>query len=812
MEAGSGEIDRLPRGMRDLAAISALAAVWVNDDPIRVAEGLAGALVNLLDLRFAYVRLPARAGRPEHEVVRTGGAAADSDGVRAIAEVLASRLNQSPRTAQAIRNPLGSGEVRLIVLPLGQDGEPGLLAAASDRPDFPTEQERLLIGVGANQATVIIEGKHALERERHQSEARQRRLLDEAEAERSQLAQVFDLSPAYTAVLRGPDHIYERANGRYYQLVGERELIGKPVREAIPEIDGQAHIEILDRVLRTGEPFVGTDMPLVLRRVPGGPLEKRVVDFVCQPLRDASGAVYGVLSHGVDLTERKRAEENQSLLAAIVESSDDAIVSKTLNGQILSWNAGAERIFGYTSNEAVGRPITMIIPTERQDEERLILERIRRGERVEHLETVRVSKHGRRIDISLTVSPVRDAAGHIVAVSKVARDITDRKRAEEALQDADTRKEQFIALLAHELRNPLAALGNSLNVLRLSGIESNVAASSRTTMERQHSHMVRLVDDLLDVSRISQNKIELRRSRVQLSDVLNSAVETVRPLIEAAGHSLTVSLPQSPVFLDADLTRLSQVFGNLLSNSVKYTERGGSIWLSAERQGGDAVIVVRDTGSGIPPEALPRIFDMFSQVERTLERNSGGLGIGLALVKGLVEMHRGTVTAESGGQGQGSTFTVRLPVMDREPAPAALEMPEEPPSQAGPQRRILVVDDNRDAAMSLATLLKLMSNDVRTAHSGREALSAAESFRPELVLMDVGMPVMDGYDTTRHLREQRWGKHIVVYALTGWGQEADRLKSQEAGCNGHLVKPVNLRDLERVLADLPAGSGPERPL
>jgi CheY-like chemotaxis protein len=203
---------------------------------------------------------------------------------------------------------------------------------------------------------------------------------------------------------------------------------------------------------------------------------------------------------------------------------------------------------------------------------------------------------------------------------------------------------------------------------------------------------------------------------------------------------------------------------------------------------------------------------MFSQVERTLERNSGGLGIGLALVKGLVEMHRGTVTAQSDGQGRGSTFTVRLPVLDREPAPAALDMPEEPPAQAGPKRRILVVDDNRDAAMSMATLLKLMANDVRTAHSGPEALSAAESFHPELVLMDVGMPVMDGYETTRRIREQPWGKRMAVYALTGWGQEADRLKSQDAGCSGHLVKPVNLRDLERILADLPAGSGPDRRL
>ncbi len=514
-----------------------------------------------------------------------------------------------------------------------------------------------------------------------------------------------------------------------------------------------------------------------------------------------AGAVTGILSHGIDLTDRKRAEEGQAYLAAIVESSDDAIVGKTLNGQIISWNAGAERIFGYAAEEAVGRPITLIIPVERQDEERMILERIRRGERVEHFETVRVSKHGRLIDISLTVSPVRDRAGRIIGVSKVARDITDRKKAEEALREADRRKEHFIAMLAHELRNPLAAVGNSLNVLRLASGDAATIASARAVMERQHSHMVRLVDDLLDVSRIAQNKIELRRSRVQLADVLNSAVETVRPLIDAAGHTLTVSLPQPPVLLDADLTRLAQVFGNLLGNSVKYTEKGGHIWLSAERQGTEVAVFVRDTGSGIPPAALPGIFDMFSQVERTLERSTGGLGIGLALVKGLVELHRGTVTAQSDGQGRGSTFTVRLPMLQSDHLP--LEQPsDDPPNEGGRKRRILVVDDNRDAALTMAAMLKLMGNSVQAVHNGRDALATAERFRPEVILMDVGMPVLNGYETTRRIREQSWGRDMLILALTGWGQESDRLDSQAAGCDGHLVKPVNFLDLQARLAQV----------
>jgi PAS domain S-box-containing protein len=267
---------------------------------------------------------------------------------------------------------------------------------------------------------------------------------------------------------------------------------------------------------------------------------------------------------------------------------------------IRTWNAGAERLFGYTAEEAVGRPITLIIPPERQDEEHEILARIRGGEQVDHFETVRVSKQGRRIDISLTVSPVRDGAGRIVGASKVARDVTARKRAEEALREADQRKDEFIALLAHELRNPLAPLRNGLQVIRLAAGDPDAVAQARDMMERQLGHMVRLIDDLLDVSRLNRHKMELRRSRVLLGDVLSSAVEAARPLIEAAGHELTISLPPGPVYLDADLTRLAQVFGNLLTNSTKYTPRGGHIWLAAERRGEEVCVSVRDNGIGIP--------------------------------------------------------------------------------------------------------------------------------------------------------------------------------------------------------------------
>jgi PAS domain S-box-containing protein len=535
---------------------------------------------------------------------------------------------------------------------------------------------------------------------------------------------------------------------------------------------------------------------------------ERFIDDSAAPIRDDSGAAVGAVLVFRDVTERRKAEEAQARLATIVDSSQDAIISKTLDGVIRSWNAGAERLFDYTAHEAIGQPITLIIPPDRRDEEYEILARISLGERIEHFETVRVSKQGRLIDISLTVSPIRDRDGRIIGASKIARDITDRKRVDKALEEANQRKDQFIALLAHELRNPLAPLRNGLQVIRLAGTDASAVAQARDMMDRQLGHMVRLIDDLLDISRVSQNKMELRRSRVLLKDVISSAVETARPAIEEAGHEFTISLPPEPVYLDADLTRLAQVFSNLLNNSAKYTERGGRILLAAERQGDEVRISVRDTGLGIPANDLPRIFDMFSQVDRSIERSTGGLGIGLALVKGLVEMHGGTVTAMSAGQGKGSTFTVKLPAFERTAAPVAAVRSESEPHYAGPLRRILVVDDNRDSANSMAIMLKLMGNEVRTAHDGIEAVEAAQEFRPKAILMDLGMPRLNGYEATRQIREQTWGRQMLIIALTGWGQEADRSQSQEAGCDGHLVKPVNLSDLESLLTQLEGNQAP----
>jgi PAS domain S-box-containing protein len=536
---------------------------------------------------------------------------------------------------------------------------------------------------------------------------------------------------------------------------------------------------------------------------------ERPIDDSAAPMLDESGTPVGVVLVFRDVTERRRAEEAQARLAAIVESSQDAIISKTLAGVIRTWNAGAERLLGYKAEEAVGRSITLIVPPELLDEERQILARLARGERIEHYETVRMAKGGRRINISLTISPIRDKQGSIIGASKIARDVTERKQAEEALhravealKDADRRKDEFLALLAHELRNPLAPLRNGLQVMRLAAGNADLVAKSRDMMDRQLSHMVRLIDDLLDISRIGSNKMELRRSRVLLADVVSSAIETARPVLEAAGQEMTVSLPPEPIHLDADLTRLAQVIGNLLNNSAKYTEPGGHIWLTAQREGEEVCVSVRDTGIGIPTSALRTIFDLFSQVDRPMERSAGGLGIGLALVKGLVEMHGGTVEAASPGQGQGSTFTVRLPVLEDRAEPLAGTPVERLQDSSGSKRRILVVDDNRDAAASMAMMLDLLGNEIRTANNGFEAVDLAEQFRPQVILMDIGMPQLNGYEATRRIREQPWGRAMTIIALTGWGQEVDRAQSKGAGCDGHLVKPVNLPDLEKLLDQL----------
>ncbi len=793
--------------------------------------------------------------------------------------------------------------------------------------------------------------------------------------------------------------------------------------------------------------------------------------------------------------------EAQSLLAAIVASSDDAIISQTLDGRITSWNRGAERLFGYTAHEAVGRSIHLIVPPDGRQQVADILDRIRHGERVDHLEVQRICKDGRQVTVSITVSPVHDRHGLIIGASKTARDITTRKEWEanlvrseeaqrllvdihdatrglqdpsavmreivtcvgvhfdvircaygevsaeqdqmtitrgytkdvptvagryplevfgplmvgelkagrtavindvrvdpltdtplahetyarmqivslvcaplvrdgklaavlvmcdgkarnwtrdeaqlleqvaertlfavegaraahalrenrdvlafamsagrmgawsrdltvddvwwspelavlfgfdaddvnysrerlfsliepedrlrlssaieaalakredyvlefrfrhartgewrwmeargraqydaagkptmlyglgiditdrvhavEALREADRRKDEFLATLAHELRNPLAPISSGLHIMRTASDNPQVAATAREIMERQVGQMVRLVDDLLDVARITTGKVELRCEQIDLADPIRDAVETSRPLLEHNDQPLTVALPDVPVFANADRTRLAQVFANLLNNSAKFSDRAQPIAITLTQEGDSAVIRVRDSGVGIPPAALPKIFDMFRQADGDGSRARGGLGIGLSLVKRIAEMHGGSVDASSEGAGRGSEFVVRIPVIVAQRGNASREVPAARVPVL--KRRILVVDDNTDAAESLAALLSINGHETRMAHDGPQAVAEAKAFQPDVVFLDIGMPTMDGHETARRIRQEPWGKQIVLVALTGWGQTEDRRRSQEAGFDHHLVKPADPMVVAKLISSL----------
>jgi PAS domain S-box-containing protein len=590
------------------------------------------------------------------------------------------------------------------------------------------------------------------------------------------------------------------------------EALGQPLERVfniINEVTRRPVENPATRALREGV-IVGLANHTVLVKKDGSECP---IDDSAAPIRNEQGHVSGCVLIFRDVTAQRLIEREKTnqlitarLLAAIVESSDDAIISKSLEGIIQSWNAAAERLFGFTAEEAVGQHISLVIPPDRIAEEDQIITGLKAGKRIEHFETERVRKDGRRIIVSLTISPIKDDSGNVVGASKIVRDFTERMRLMDDLQRlamdlsaADQRKNEFLATLAHELRNPLAPMSNMLEVVKRAGDDREILKQAHETFERQLNQMVRLVDDLLDLNRITHDRLELRRSQVELSSVIQQAVEVARPLIDAADQELIVDLPEEPIHLNADRARLAQVFGNLLNNSCKYTEPNGTITLKAKRMDDEVLVTVKDNGAGIPRDKIGSIFDMFMQVDRSSERSQEGLGIGLTLVKRLVEMHGGAIDARSDGEGHGSEFTVRLPVVTK----SAVSLPAtDTASQSSIPRRVLIVDDNRDSADSLAMLFEITGNKAFLAYDGVEALEAIEKHRPEVVLLDIGLPKLDGHEVCRRIREKAWGRDIVIIALTGWGQEDDRRKSEQAGFNGHLVKPVDYDRLLSLLAEL----------
>jgi signal transduction histidine kinase len=497
--------------------------------------------------------------------------------------------------------------------------------------------------------------------------------------ENARLIGLFEQAPGIMAVLRGPDHVFELTNQSYMQLIGHRKVIGKPVREALPEVVGQGFFELLDGVYTSGEPFVGHAVPLRVQREPDGPLEERFLDFVYQPIRDAGGAVSGIFVEGSDVTERKLIEDE--------------------------------------------------------------------------------------------------------------------------LRAANRQKDQFLAMLAHELRNPLAPIMTAAQLLKLGRHDPQSVANASEIIARQAAHMTDLVNDLLDVSRVTRGLVTLEKEELDVNVIVSAAVEQVRPLVDARRHALTLQLSGQPAHVTGDRTRLVQVISNILNNAAKYTAPGGRIVLAVTVDGeGDRVdVTVSDNGVGIAPEVLPYIFDLFTQAERTPDRSQGGLGIGLALVKSLIVLHGGTVRARSAGNGQGSEFSVCLPCLAAPPACRPADPGDSGQAGAGPLR-VMVVDDNADAAQMLAALLEVQGHAVSVEYDAHGALARARRERPDVLLLDIGLPDMDGYELARRLRAQPENAGATLVALTGYGQSQDREEARLAGFDHYLVKPADLNQVNEVLA------------
>jgi PAS domain S-box-containing protein len=551
------------------------------------------------------------------------------------------------------------------------------------------------------------------------------------------------------------------------------------------------------KVLQTGG-IVGLANHTVLidregRRIP--------IDDSGAPVRLSNGKLIGIIVVFRDVTERKRAEHTRAWLAAIVESSDDAIVGKTLDGIVTSWNPGATRLFGYEPDEIIGQPITTIIPPELHAEEVEILARLRRGERVDHFETVRVGKDGRRIDISLTISPIRSEDSAIIGASKIARDITERKLTERLLREADRQKDEFLATLAHELRNPLAPICAAAELLKHAKSLAPELRAATAILERQARHMTHLVDDLLDMSRITSGRIRLQPEPIELDELLKGTIEAYRHSAETARHQITLAASGVPVYVSGDRIRLTQVISNILHNAVKYTPPGGRIEIGLRTERRQAVVSICDNGMGIPAEMLEHIFEPFAQLDRSFAHADGGLGIGLTLAKRLIELHQGGIEARSAGRGKGTEFLIRLPTTAT--APAKRASPPDRHVDLAVSRRVLIADDNHDAAVSLSMLLQSMGHETRVVHDGIEALEVADLFRPDVVLLDIGMPRLDGYETARRIASRPWAAATQIAAVTGWGQEADRQRAKEAGFHRHLVKPVDLDALRDLISSAP---------
>lgn len=608
---------------------------------------------------------------------------------------------------------------------------------------------------------------------------------------------------------RGAEHVFGYPSS---------EAIGRSIKilfppERIPEED-----DILQRI-RRGE---RVDHFETVRRRKNGQLVN--VSVTISPIRSVEGTIIGASSVARDISDQKLSGQAGLLLAAIVNSSEDAIVSKDLDGIITSWNAGAERIFGYSPAEAIGRPVLMLVPSDRKDEEPRILDRLRKGERMDHFETIRVRKDGELVPVSLTISPVRNPDGTIVGASKIARDISEVKRiaaereqllaseraARSQAERANRMKDEFLAIVSHELRTPLNAIVGWAQLLKEGGLPEEEVAGGIEVIERNARMQSQLIEDLLDLGRIAAGKIALNAEWIEIGAVVKDAIAAVRHTADSKNIVIDCVLNGARGGMMGDKQRLQQVVWNLLANAIKFTPKGGVVNIVVTRIDSRIEISVRDNGRGITPEFLPYVFDRFRQADSSSTRHYGGLGIGLALVRQLVELHGGTVRAESPGLNQGSTFVVSLPVFaaryDSNVAgiSAASEHAMAPPSQTLAGIKVLVVDDDHDSLDVVQRILSSREAEVQTVSSVDQALAKYGSFRPDVILSDIGMPTHDGYDMIHRLRTLPGGRSTPAAAMTALVRPEDRMRALKAGFQTHVSKPVSPAELVAVVHSLAA--------
>lgn len=728
--------------------------------------------------------------------------------------------NTLPRTALPPRAE--SEEKGMIFLPLVVNHGRIFGSLLIDGAGAPDEADLLFINAVVNQLAIALHRFGAIEARHAETEAEREAAKGAQIAAERRESEAVELRGRYEALVDNLDHAFvweaDAATLRLlYISARAQQLLGIPAEE-IKERPFLAHVHADDRDIarqalrqiieehkdasfdarfvsrdgrrrwfHTGVHLTGSDSPTP--RLQGVCIDVTAAREAAEQARRAALAL-------------KQSERHFRTMVEQVK--DYAIFSIDTKGRATSWNEGVGRVLGFAEAEFLGRDVASRIFTPEdiasgvpEDE---LTEAARTGSANNDRPMMR--KDGSRFFALGATAALIDESGALIGYTKVLRDQTPMKRLEAELLENDRRKNEFLATLAHELRNPLAPLLNGLHLMRIAGHDKPAMVDrARALMERQVEHMVRLIDDLLDLGRITSGRLELRREHIELGFVLQNALETSRPLIEAQAHTLTVTVPETAIPLDADPTRLAQVVSNLLNNSAKYTPRGGHIWLTAERQKDNVLVSVRDNGVGIPKDMLPKVFEMFTQVDRKAEQSKAGLGIGLTLVRQLVEMHGGDIEARSEGSGQGAQFIVRLPL--KSPVSDSVARDQKISTDAGSHRyQILVADDNADAASSLAAILGSSGHHTHIAHDGLVAFGCAEAVRPQIALLDIGMPGLDGYEVARRIRAQPWGKSMLIAAVTGLGQPEDERRAVEAGFDHHFVKPVQISALERMFSEL----------